>query len=376
MDFTLSEEQQLLRDTIARFVQNEYSFETRKGIIASPKGWSDAVWNQFAELGLLGVPFAEEHGGFGGTSIDVMVVMQELGRGLVVEPYLSTIVLGGGLLDLAGSAAQKKEILPALVQGKSFAALAHGEPQSRYDLHDVATTARRDGAGYVLNGRKSVVLHGASATTLIVPARTAGAQRDRNGITLFLVDAQARGVRKNDYRTIDGLRAADIAFEDVKVGGEALLGPVDGGLPLLEHAADRGVAALSAEAVGVVEALNDATLDYLKTREQFGQPIGRFQALQHRATDMLIHKEQMKSIALLASVKVQSTDRAERARAVSAAKSLVGRAGRAVAKDAVQMHGGMGVTNELPAAHYAKRLTMIDFWLGDSDWHTERFAAV
>jgi pimeloyl-CoA dehydrogenase small subunit len=375
MDFSLSEEQQLLRDTIARFVQNEYSFETRKNIIASPKGWSNEVWNQLAELGLLGVPFAEAYGGFGGTSIDVMVVMQELGRGLVVEPYVSTVVLGGGLLNLAGSVAQKEEILPKLVQGERFAALAHGEPQSRYDLHDVATTARRDGAGYVLNGRKSVVLHGASASTLIVSARTAGGQRDRDGITLFLVDAQARGVRANDYRTIDGLHAADIALEGVNVGSDALLGTVDGGLSPLERAVDHGVAALCAEAVGAIEALNDATLDYLKTREQFGQPIGRFQALQHRAADMLIHKEQVKSIALLASVKVDSNDRAERVRAVSAAKSLVGRAGRAVAKDAVQMHGGMGVTNELPAAHYAKRLTMIDFWLGDSDWHTERFAA-
>ena len=264
---------------------------------------------------MLGVPFAEAHGGFGGTRIDVMVVMQELGRGLVVEPYLRRSCWAAVCSNLAGSAAQKEEILPRLVQGKGCAALAHGEPQSRYDLHDVATTARRDGAGYVLNGRKSVVLHGASASTLIVSARTAGGQRDRDGITLFLVDAHARGVRANDYRTIDGLRAADIALEGVNVGGDALLGTVDGGLSPLERVVDHGVAALCAEAVGAIEALNDATLDYLKTREQFGQPIGRFQALQHRAADMLIHKEQVKSIALLASVKVESNDRAERVRA-------------------------------------------------------------
>jgi alkylation response protein AidB-like acyl-CoA dehydrogenase len=326
-------------------------------------------------MGLLGVPFPEAYGGFGGTAVDVMVVMQELGRGLVVEPYLATVVLGGGLVDLAGAAAQKQDILPRVARGKWLLALAHGEPQSRYDLHDVATTARREGPGYVLNGRKAVTLHGATADTLIVAARTAGGQRDLEGITLFLVDAKMRGVRATGYRTIDGLRAADIALDGVDVGAEAVLGPVDGGLPLLERAVDRGAAALCAEAVGVIEALNAATLEYLKTRQQFGQPIGRFQALQHRAVDMLIHAEQSKSMACLAAAKAQSDDAAERRRAVSAAKSLVGRAGRAIAKEAIQLHGGMGVTNELPAAHLAKRLTMIDFWLGDADFHTARFAA-
>jgi len=376
MDFSLAEEQQLLRDSIARYVANEYSFADRQRIVASPKGWSDKVWAQFAEMGLLGVPFPEALGGFGGTAVDVMVVMQELGRGIVVEPYLSTVVLGGGLVDLAGTTVQKQDILPRLAQGKWLLALAHGEPQSRYDLHDVATTARREGSGYALSGRKSVVLHGASADTLIVAARTAGGPRDREGITLLLVDAKTRGVTATGYRTVDGLHAADVALDGVHVGTDAVLGQVDGGLPLLERAVDLGAAALCGEAVGVIEALNAATLDYLKTRQQFGQPIGRFQALQHRAVDMLIHAEQSKSMACVAAVKVQSGDPAERRRAVSAAKSLVGRAGRAVAKEAIQMHGGMGVTNELPAAHYAKRLAMIDFWLGDSDWHTERFAGV
>jgi len=376
VDFSLSEEQQLLRDSIARYVANEYSFAERQQIVASPKGWSDKVWAQFAAMGLLGVPFPDALGGFGGTAVDVMVVMQELGRGIVVEPYLSTVVLGGGLVDLAGTAAQKQDILPRLGQGKWLLALAHGEPQSRYDLHDVATTAQREGSGYALSGRKSVVLHGASADTLIVAARTAGGPRDREGITLVLVDAKARGVTATGYRTVDGLRAADVALDGVHVGADAVLGQVDGGLPLLERAVDLGAAALCGEAVGVIEALNAATLDYLKTRQQFGQPIGRFQALQHRAVDMLIHAEQSKSMACVAAVKVQSGDPAERRRAVSAAKSLVGRAGRAVAKEAIQMHGGMGVANELPAAHYAKRLTMIDFWLGDSDWHTGRFAEV
>ena len=375
MDFSLTEEQRLLRDAIARFVANEYPFEARGRGIASPKGWSERMWAQLAEMGLLGVPFPEAHGGFGGTAVDVMVVMQELGRGMIVEPYLATVVLGGGLVDLAGAASQKQDILPRVAAGKWLLALAHGEPQSRYDLHDVATTARREGGGYVLSGRKAVVLHGAAADTLIVAARTGGGQRDRQGITLFLVDAKSRGVGVTDYRTIDGLRAADVALDGVHVGAGAVLGPVDAGLPLLERAVDLGAAALCAEAVGVIEALNAATLEYLKTRQQFGQPIGRFQALQHRAVDMLIHAEQSKSMACLAAVKAQSDDPAERRRAVSAAKSLVGRAGRAVAKEAIQLHGGMGVTNELPAAQLAKRLTMIDFWLGDSSFHTERFAA-
>jgi alkylation response protein AidB-like acyl-CoA dehydrogenase len=375
MDFRLSEEQQLLRDSIARFVANEYGFEARKAIVASERGWSPAVWAQFADMGLLGVPFAEADGGFGGSMVDVMVVMQEFGRGMVVEPYLSTVVLGGGLVNLAGSAAQKQDILPRVAAGKWLLAAAYGEPQARYDLHDVATAAKRDGGAFVLSGTKSVVLHGASADTLVVSARSAGGQRDRDGITLFLVDAKARGVSLSDARTVDGLRAADVGLDGVHVGAEAVLGAVDGGFATLEAAADLGAAALCAESVGVMEALNEATLEYLKTRQQFGQPIGRFQALQHRAADMLMHAEQAKSMACVAAVRSQSADAVERRRAVSAAKSLVGRSGRAVAKEAVQMHGGMGVTNELPAAHYAKRLTMIDFWLGDSDWHTERFAA-
>jgi alkylation response protein AidB-like acyl-CoA dehydrogenase len=375
MDFRLSEEQQLLRDSIARFVANEYGFEARKAIVASERGWSPAVWAQFADMGLLGVPFAEADGGFGGSMVDVMVVMQEFGRGMVVEPYLSTVVLGGGLVNLAGSAAQKQDILPRVAAGKWLLAAAYGEPQARYDLHDVATAAKRDGGAFVLSGTKSVVLHGASADTLVVSARSAGGQRDRDGITLFLVDAKARGVSLSDARTVDGLRAADVGLDGVHVGAEAVLGAVDGGFATLEAAADLGAAALCAESVGVMEALNEATLEYLKTRQQFGQPIGRFQALQHRAADILMHAEQAKSMACVAAVRSQSADAVERRRAVSAAKSLVGRSGRAVAKEAVQMHGGMGVTNELPAAHYAKRLTMIDFWLGDSDWHTERFAA-
>jgi pimeloyl-CoA dehydrogenase small subunit len=375
MDFSLTEEQQLLRDSIARFVQNEYSFEARQAIVASPAGWSAKVWAQFADMGLLGVPFAEADGGFGGSAVDVMVVMQELGRGIVVEPYLSTVVLGGGLIALAGTESQRQATLPAIVGGEKRLALAYGEPQSRYDLHDVATRAQRSGTTYLISGRKSVVLHGAAADTLIVSARTAGGQRDPIGISLFTVDAKARGVTVHDYRTIDGLRAADISLDEVRVGADSIVGPPDGGHAPLERAIDLGAAALCAEAVGVMERLNALTLEYLKARQQFGQPIGRFQALQHRAVDMLIHAEQAKSIACLAAARADADDAAERRRAVSAAKSLIGRSGRAVAKEATQLHGGMGVALELPAAHFSKRLTMIDFWLGESDWHTERFAA-
>lgn len=375
MDFSYTEEQQLLQDTVARFIANEYGFEARQRIVASDPGFSRDVWAQWAELGLLGLPFAEEHGGIGGTPVDVMIVQQELGRGLAVEPYLSTVVLGGGAIDLLGSAAQKAALLPAIAQGEKLVALALDEPQSRYVLNDVTTKARRDGNGYVIDGKKAVVLHGASADLLLVSARTAGAQRDAGGISLFVVPRNTAGVTVHGYRTIDGLRAADIELRGVRVDADGVLGPIDGALPAIEHVGDLGAAALCAEAVGVMEALNAATLDYLKTRQQFGQPIGRFQVLQHRAVDMFIHAEQSKSLACLAAVKARSADVAERTRAVSAAKSYIGRAGRAVAKEAIQLHGGMGVTNELPAAHYAKRLTMIDFQLGDADYHAERFAA-
>jgi len=375
MDFTLSEEQQLFRDAVAKFVQNEYAFDARKKIVASAQGWSAEVWAKLAEMGVLGVPFAEADGGLGGSSVDLMVVMQELGRGIVVEPYVATVVLGGGAITAAGSTAQRQTLLPGVVAGERQLALAYGEPGSRHDLHDVQTTARRDGSGYVLSGKKVAVLNGATADTLVVSARTAGAQRDAKGVTLFLVERGAKGVSLTDYRTIDGLRAADLVLDGVRIGVDAVLGAVDGGLAPLERAVDLGAAALCAEAVGVIEQLNALTLDYLRTRQQFGQPIGRFQALQHRAVDMLVHAEQVKSIACLAASAAQSTDARERVRAVSAAKSLVGRSGRAVAKEATQLHGGMGVTLDLPAAHYAKRLTMMDFWLGDSDWHTERFAA-
>ncbi len=375
MDFIFSEEQQQLRDSLQKYIAKEYGFEARRAIIASKQGYSEKVWAQFADMGLLGVAYSEAHGGFGGTAVDTMLVMTELGRGIVVEPYFSTVVLGGGLVDLAGSEAQKQAVLPKVAEGKLLLAAALGEPNSRFELNCVATTAKRGGAGYVLDGHKAVVLHGESANQLVVSARTAGAMRDAKGISLFLVDPKAAGVQVLGYRAIDGLRAAEIKFVNVKLGADSLLGEADAALPVLERAADFAVSALCAEAVGAMEALNAATFEYLKTRQQFGRPIGSFQALQHRAVDMFIHCEQSRSMAYLASVKVQSQDAKERKRTVSAAKIQIGRSGRTISQEAIQMHGGMGVSNELAAGHYAKRLTMINATLGDVDHHCERFAS-
>jgi len=365
----------MLRESLQRYIAKDYGFDVRKGIIASARGYSDKVWAQFAEMGLLGIAFDDACGGFGGTAVDTMLVMTELGRGIVVEPYFSTVVLAGSLVDLGGSTAQKQAILPEVAQGKLLLAAALGEPNSRYELNNVETSAKREGAGFVLNGHKAVVLHGASAGKLIVSARTAGSARDVKGITLFLVERASAGVQVTEYRTIDGMRAAEIKLANVKIGADSVLGPVDEALPLLERGAEFAVAALCAEAVGAMEALNEATFDYLKTRTQFGRPIGSFQALQHRAVDMMIHCEQSRSMALLAAAKVQSADERERKRAVAAAKMLIGRSGRAISQEAIQLHGGMGVSNELAAGHYAKRLTMINATLGDVDYHAERFAS-
>ena len=375
MDFSFTEEQQLLRDSLARYIEREYTFEKRRAIQRSAEGYSHEVWSVFAEMGLLGLTTPEEHGGYGGSAIDTLVVMQALGAGLVVEPYLASVVLGAGLIARAGSAAQKESLLPAAAHGELLLTLAHAEPESRYELGAVATNARRQGRDFVLQGHKAVVPWGAQADRLIVSARTAGGPRDAHGISLFVVERGMKGVSARDYRTIDGLRAAELKLDGVRISSDAALGPLDDALPLLEAITDVGAAALCAEGVGVMETLNAQTLDYIKSRQQFGQPIGRFQTLQHRAVDMFIHLEQSKSMALLAAVRADSPDAAERRRAVSAAKAHLGRSGRAVTQIAIQLHGGMGVTDELPASHYAKRLTMIDFHLGDADFHVERLVA-
>lgn len=376
MDFSFSPEQEQLRDTVRKLIEREYDFnKQRRAIVTSKEGMSRAFWISMAKVGLLGIGIAEDAGGFGGDAIDTMIVMDCLGRGLVVEPYLSTVVLGANLLARGGTAEQRLELLPKIVEGSLLLAVAHGERGARYDLNHVTTRASADGGGYVLNGNKSVVLHGSVADQLIVSARTNGAERDTTGISLFLVARDAPGVAMTGYRTLDNQRAADISLTNVNVPASALIGNKDGALPIIEWVTDLGAAALCAEAVGAMEGLHDATLEYLKTRRQFGTPIGRFQALQHRMVDMLINLEQARSMAYLAAVKVRSDNAAERAKVVSAAKNAIGRYSRFCAQAAVQMHGGMGIVDELNVSHYFRRLTAIDATLGDADHHLARFAA-
>jgi len=372
MDFNYTPEQQQFRDALRRFIDKDYTFEHRNKIVHSEPGISGEAWATLVELGMTALPVPEEQGGFNGTAVDMMVVMQELGRGLVIEPYFAT-VLGAQFLKLAGG---RDALLEQVAGGELKLAAALGEKQSRHDLFDMVTTAKSDGDGYVINGTKTVVLHGAQADMLIVSARTSGAQRDTNGISLFVVPADASGVSRRDYRTIDCQRAADITFSNARVPASALLGTAGAGWDILDAAADYGATLLCAEAVGVMDALNAATLEYLKTRQQFGVPIGKFQALQHRMAEMFMQAEQARSMATLAAVKVSSTDPDERRRNVSAAKARVGQALKYVGQQAVQLHGGMGVTNELPAAHHFKRLTMIELTLGDTDHHLARFASL
>jgi len=366
MDFAFKEEQQQFADALRRWVDKDYSFEARKRIIHSESGVSDEAWATLVELGMLALPVPEEQGGFNGSAVDMMVVMQELGRGLVVEPYFAT-VLGVQFLKLAGG---QEGLLERVAAGELKLACALGEQQSRHALNDVLAT---DNAGTGrLSGRKTVVLHGGQAGAFIVSARSSGGQRDTGGISLYVVPREAVGVQVTDYRTIDGQRAATIEFNNVQ---GTLLGEQGKGWPILEAASDYGAALLCAEAIGAMDAIFAATLEYLKTRQQFGAPIGKFQALQHRMADMFIHLEQARSMAMLAAVKVGSGDGEERRRVVSAAKVRVGQAARFVGQQAVQLHGGMGVTDELPAAHYFKRLAMIEVTLGDADHHLERFIA-
>ncbi len=374
MDFDLTEEQRLLKDSVDRLMADRYDFEARKRHGREPEGWSREMWGAYAELGLLAIPFAEEHGGFGGGPVETMIVMEAFGRSLALEPYLSTVVLGGGLIRNGGSEAQAAEHLPLVASGERLLAFAHTERQSRYDLFDVATTARRDGDAFVLDGHKSVVLHGDAADRILVTARTAGARRDRAGIGLFLVDAAAPGVSRRGYPTQDGTRAAEITLEGVRVAPEGVIGSPEDALPLVERAVDETMAALCAEAVGCMDEMLKLTVDYMKTRKQFGVAIGSFQALQHRSVDMFVELEQSRSMAMLAAMMAREPDALERARSVAAAKVQIGRSGRAVGQGAVQLHGGVGVTMEYKVGHLFKRATMIDTLFGDADHHLARLA--
>lgn len=374
MDFSFSEEQTLLRNSVQSFLQDKYDFDTRSKIVASDEGWRPEYWQQFAELGLLAAPFPEEMGGLGGGAIETMIIMEEFGRNLVVEPYLETVVLAGGLLREGGSDAQKEAHIPGIIGGENVWAFAYAEPQGRYNLADLTTTAKKDGDGFVLNGYKCVVLAAPWADKLAVTARTSGGQRDRDGVTVFIVDKNAAGVSTRDYPTVDGRRASEITFENVKVGADAVIGEVDKGLPLVEKVTDQAIAALSAEATGGMKELTDATVEYCKTRKQFGVPIGKFQVLQHRMVDMFMAYEQSVSMTYMVNLKIDESD-AERAKAASGAKVQIGKAGRFVGQQAVQLHGGMGMTDELSVGHYFKRLTMIDTQFGNVDHHLKRYAS-
>jgi len=374
MDFELTDEQRLLRESVDRLLADHYDFAKRRGYLAEPEGWSTALWSRYAEQGLLGLPFAEEYGGFGGGPIEIMLVMEAFGRVLALEPYLSTVVLGGTALRLAGSAEQKSAILPQIAEGSMTLAFAHGERQARYDLTDVLTTAKPTPHGWLLDGAKSVVLHGDRADRLIVGARLSGERDDPDGIGLFLVDGQANGVARRSYPMRDGTRAAEIALSGVEVGRDDALGEPGNALPIIERVVETGIAATSAEAVGAMEAMHNMTLEYLKTRQQFGKPIGQNQVLQHRSAEMLIALEQGRSMAMLAAMTVDEPDPTERARNIAMAKVGVGQGSRFVAQNAVQLHGGIGMTEEYAIGHYFRRCMVIEHMFGDPAYHLSRLA--
>jgi pimeloyl-CoA dehydrogenase small subunit len=369
MDFELTEEQRLLRDSVERLMADRYDFAARKRFMQEPGGFSAELWRQYAELGLLGLPFAESDGGLGAGPVETMIVMEAFGRALALEPYLATVVLGGGFLRAGGSDAMRQDLVPQVASGATKLAFAHAERQARYDLADVATTARKDGTGFVLDGAKSLVLHGDAADKLIVSARLSGAPRDRAGLALFLVDARAEGVTRRGYPTVDGLRAAEVTLAGVRVAADAAIGEPGEGLSLIERVVDGAMAALAAEAVGAMAAMHELTVEYLKTRQQFGRPIGSFQVLQHRAADMLVALEEARSMALLATMMADEPDATERRKAIAAAKVQIGRSGRTVGQGAIQLHGGIGMTMENKVGHYFKRVTMIDTLFGDADHH-------
>jgi hypothetical protein len=375
MDFNFTEEQSMLRDTVASFLGDKYDFETRRGIVKSESGWRPDYWKAFAdELGILGAPFPEDLGGLGGGAVENMIVMEQFGRSLVVEPYLGTVVIGGGFLRRSGSP-RAAELIGGIIAGEVVTAFAYAEPQGRFNWADLKTTAKKDGAGYVLNGHKAVVVGAPWATHLIVTARTGGGQRDAGGVSVFLVEKAAEGVVTRDYPTVDGQRASEVYLENVKVPAEALIGPEGEGLPLVEAVIDEAAAAALAESMGVLAKLHEGTLDYTKQRKQFGQPIGAFQVLQHRMVDMFIAVEQSTSITYMATLKLDEPD-AERAKAVSAAKAHVGKALRFVGQNAIQLHGGMGMTDEMAIGHYFKRATVLESLFGSVDHHLGRYEAL
>src|SRR5437660_3160376 len=372
MDFDLSEEQRLLKESVDGLLTDSYDLHARKKYMKEKGGWSKAMWGKLAEQGLLGLPFAEADGGFGAGGVETMIVLEAPGRALVLEPYLATVVIGGGFLRHGGSDAQKAAHVPGIIDGSKTFAFAQLEKNSRYDLHDVSTSAKKKGDGWVIDGEKFVVLNGETADTLIVTARTKGGQRDRNGIGVFLVPGNAKGISKKGYPTQDGLHAADITLTGVEVGADAAIGDPENGLALIERVVDEARTAICAEAVGALDELPNSPVEYLKTRKQFGVPIGSFQTLQHRAADMFVALEQARSMSMFATMASDFDDAKERATAVAAAKVQIGKSGKFVGQQSIQLHGGIGMTQEAKIGHYFKRLTMIENTFGDTDYHLRR----
>jgi alkylation response protein AidB-like acyl-CoA dehydrogenase len=372
MTTELSDEQSMLRESAQRFVENEYGFEARRKLAVSEEGFSRAHWKQFAELGWLAMALPEAHGGLGGGAVETAVLMEVFGRGLVLEPFFATVVMGAGLVADLGSAEQQAAILPAVAAGSLLLAVAHGEPTSRYDLNAVATKAEQNGGGYTLTGHKAVVWHAGAADKLIVSARTAGGERDEAGITLFLVDPKADGVTIRSYATNDGQRAGEVILENA--AASEVLGEVGGAYPAIAAAADRAMIALGAEACGAMAALVEQTQEYLKTRQQFGVPLSKFQVLQHRLVEMFNEQAMSRAVVYRAAATLGSADTATRAKSAAAAKAQIGKSGKFVGQQAVQLHGGMGMTDELPVGHYFKRLSMIDIAFGNAEYHRRRFA--
>ncbi len=371
MDCQPSDDQRLLIESIGRMLADNYSFAQRKTYLAEPLGFSAAMWSKFAEMGLLGLPFAEEYGGYGGGAQEVMLAMQEFGRVLVLEPFLATVILCGTAIQTAGTDAQKKALLPAIAEGSLKMAFAHTERQARYDLTDVVTSAKQSGGGWVLDGSKTVVQHGEAADKLIVSARTSGDRYDEDGITLFIVDTNAAGVARRGYATRDETRAADISLSNAP---GTVLGEVGKGLAIIEKIVEAGIAATAAETVGAMEAMNEMTLEYSKTRVQFGQPIGTYQVVQHRMSDMFMTQETGRSMAMLATMSMDNDDPVERRHDFALAKVGVNQAGRYVSQSAVQMHGGIGMTEEYAVGHYFRRCMVIERLFGDSAYYLQRLA--
>ena len=372
MNFELSEEQKMIQQSVERFVQENYDLPKRVEISSKDPGYSKDYWGSMAELGWLGLPFNEEDGGFGGNQIDTLVIMEQFGKGLVLEPFLANVVLGGGAIQMGGSEELKKEILPSLIEGTKQVTLAYAEQQSRFDLEDVATSARLDGDKYIINGQNSMVLNAESADHLVIVTRTSGGQVDEEGITLFLVDSDTKGLEKQNFPTVDGLRASEITLENVEVGIERIIGDIDKGFEILKAVSNNGILALCAEAVGAMEILYKDTVEYTQQREQFDHPLSDFQVLQHRMVDMFMEYEQCKSLLFRATMEtIQDPKIAQKT--IHALKHLIGKSGIFVGENAVQLHGGMGVTEELRIGHFFKRLLVIDSQFGNADFHLDKF---